>query len=242
MTSSRLLVSFSGIPNLRLMVRAVAASLLLTACGGAARPAANAPEVASVAPRPIDRTAFTTDACRISRLASVTPARPVDGMELRQRIRQSEAGAPPFIVVERFGKPCKGAVDADRCQEAFERHIPTAGWTAYSNVPPDWRRVLYLVYTRGDEVGLVGSLDELVAFLAPVDTPAEVDWIVADRGPYRLVCGEKNVRSTSRGFEVLTETGSCARHEEHVVAVDRLGRATVLVDAPAADAGLPCMY
>ena len=77
-----------------------------------------------------------------------------------------------------------------------------------------------LIVNRGDDVQVLETRDEIVGFLAPIDTPLEAAW-VATLGGERVVQCSPGARATDDGFEVALERGCPST--VMVVAVDESG-------------------
>jgi hypothetical protein len=125
-------------------------------------------------------------------VAGLTPAKPVDALELRL-----EYFAPSHEIVHtgRVGTPCAKAKDAAHCADAFAHAKGTTGG--------EW-----LVWTRGDEVGAVGGKAAVLSFLAPIDTPqdaaAALVYSLADGNSAAAVlppCDPSTFRAVRDGYE-----------------------------------------
>ena len=94
--------------------------------------------------------------------------------------------------------------------------------------PPDGSEY-YIAFTRGDEVGVVATAEELRSFVAPVDTPKDAALLLDARG-HRFDCAQPNVTATSSGFALRTRTGTtCGRGtelDEHAMNVTTTGEVT----------------
>ncbi len=168
---------------------------------------------------------FSTDVCPAGDrepIAAATPGIGVDYLELRE-VSTSAMGSAPRVVSMR-GTPCATATSAAACATALAAPRPTTGWpqTAGDREPT----VRYLVFTRGDEVGAVTSLDALGSFLAPIETGAEAAFLVTQTN-LNLECGSNNLRAAGTGFELLANTGfACGagtHRDANLVSVSREG-------------------
>jgi hypothetical protein len=155
-------------------------------------------------------------------LLGVSPTRPVDYLELRQRAVVDRGLAPTSVTLLGIGAPCGLARDGAACMRAYTTATQAqSGWDATADAyqGPGRRTV---VFTRGDAVGLVDSLDALAAFLGPIELPVEAAWLANERG-YTILCDGNNVRRAGTGFELRVRTGvDCGPDstlDEHVVAV-----------------------
>ncbi len=147
-------------------------------------------------------------------LVGVTPTVPVDYLELR-----SAASAPSSQNTR--GMLCATATDRARCMSAYAAINDPSGWSVSLD-----GLTQQLVFTRGDEVGVVATVDALRAFLAPVDAPADAALLATASG-FRVRCDGANVRPTATGYELRLFSGTtCGRNtglDVHVVAVSRAG-------------------
>ncbi len=117
-------------------------------------------------------TGFDSTVCNESYepLTDVSPKGGADYLELRIRydFGQDAAGTPANVAAKN-GTPCATATNKTKCQADLAALDSGSGWNRAGggSQRPSSR---YLVFTRGDQVGLVDTLDELATFLAPVDT------------------------------------------------------------------------
>lgn len=164
-------------------------------------------------------------------LVGLTPAVPVDYLELR-----SAASGPSSENTR--GMLCATATDRARCMSAYAAINEPRGWS----VSPGFTQ--QLVFTRGDEVGVVASLDELRAFLAPVDAPADAALLASANG-FRVQCDGANVRPAATGYELRLFSGTtCGRNtglDVHVVAVSRAGEVRALQTVRLEDSNPNCV-
>jgi len=173
----------------------------------------------------IDPSDFSNNVCtggNFIPLLGVSPTRPVDYLELRQRAVVDRGLAPTSVTLLGIGAPCGLARDGAACMRAYTTATQAqSGWDATADAyqGPGRRTV---VFTRGDAVGLVDSLDALAAFLGPIELPVEAAWLANERG-YKILCDGNNVRRAGTGFELRVRTGvDCGPEstlDEHVVAV-----------------------
>ena len=217
----------------RLFLRATSSLGLVSAaaCGG------------SSAGPTIDPATFTESVCdgsAYSALDGLTPATPVDYLELR--LDTSPANAPAKAnAIASSGTPCKTARDPAACAStlaAFKATGWQTGGMAYGRE--------YLVYTRGDEVSAVTSIAALTSFVTPVDSAKDAALVVSYNG-HRIVCNgstTKNARkSADGGYELVTQSGDgCSvAIDEHVVHVKPDGTIEVLQTARIRDAAPGCV-
>lgn len=177
----------------------------------------------------VDRDQFTVNACAGSNdLDGITPATPVDFMELRQTF--SFVDPPMSESVATQGVACSKATST-ACNDSLNALMVSGGWTMSAGGfgEPATR---HLIFTRGDEVGSVTSMDALKTFLAPIDNPRDAVFMVRNGlSDHNVICDERNVATVSDGFNVLTSTGTACgegtHRDEHVVHVSSTGEITV---------------
>jgi hypothetical protein len=215
--------------RLRTLLRAATAlSLAATGCG------------LTEAPR-IDRKDFPLDACTAGTYApleGVTPAEPVDYLELRQAHYTSASYRPPGYAV---GEPCKTAHDKDACTVALASLRSERGFR-----PGVWENPEeYVVFTRGDEVGKITDVEALRAFLAPIDNLKDAAFLVTSQpNGYRVTCGAGNARIVPHAFELIVDSGSTCGSgglDESLVAVDAAGTVSVMRKARVEDGDPGCI-
>jgi hypothetical protein len=183
----------------------------------------------------VDASGFDLDVCEGGSylpLAKVTPAVAAGYVELRTELDASFGtdGAPATIqVVAQNGAACAGATDAAACNKKLADLRSSTGWV----IPGIGRQVpthRYLVFTRGDAVGAVTSLDDLKTFLLDIENVKDAALLLSERG-HSFVCGTKNARKTAAGFELITKTGdTCGPGtgiDQHVVSVTAQGEITI---------------
>lgn len=177
----------------------------------------------------IDRDQFTTNACEGENdLAGITPAQAVDFMELRQTF--SFVDPPMTDVVATQGVACSKATGT-ACSDSLKALMITSGWNVSSG-PFGEGATRHLVFTRGDEVGSVTTLEALKTFVAPVDNPRDAVFLIRNGlSDHNVICDERNVAAVSDGFNVLTTSGTACgegtHKDEHVVHVSSTGEITV---------------
>lgn len=99
--------------------------------------------------------------CDGALVAALTPATPVDYLELRLDYYPPRSNTREVVHAGTVGTPCATAKDRSKCASALAAAIPPKSGVGE-----------YLVYTRGDEVKTVSGR-EAVPFLAPIDGPEE---------------------------------------------------------------------
>ncbi|MBK6463440.1 MAG: hypothetical protein IPF92_20905 [Myxococcales bacterium] len=179
----------------------------------------------------------------------ITPERPVDFLGILRESTEpggySSSGSPQVNWSARMtddvrGTPCSGATDKAACQskvsalrtlrscgayevapkaapEAVQRIGPATGQCTATN----------LVYTRGDEVGMVASAVDARAFFGEIDTPKEAIYLARLRGE-RFGCDERLPAAFAQvpeGFDVQAVGGACT---QRLLRVTRQGVVSVL--------------
>lgn len=150
-----------------------------------------------------------------SYLAGLDPSPPADGMILTEQYVDG-----PLQVVEQAGTPCSGASDTHACQVALMRESSLLNFVigTYGQAPARYQ----FRATRGDEVEIITSYDDLRAFLAPVNTPAEA--VLAASEGYDVICGRSGSRPVADGFEVqLFQYPGCDGRTRYLLHVDQAG-------------------
>lgn len=174
-----------------------------------------------------DETPLTCDTPLADYTSNLKPATPVDYVDLRTlKDGQTTPGdLPPFY--GKSGTPCSTASDPTLCQAALDhvRLREGGGW----DVPSLGKG--FLVFTRGEEVGVIDSPDDLITFLGIIDTLEEARLLLGIR-EHALTCqttpfetGWK--RTDDAGWEFTIDEGdSC--HTKDIVEVSSNGEVTLL--------------
>ncbi|MEM9075241.1 MAG: hypothetical protein AAGE52_42485 [Myxococcota bacterium] len=172
----------------------------------------------------LDRTGLDLNACGGNTFLSIdglTPGDPVDYLELRGGLTTST-----------IGSLCGGASDAAACMDAYNNLLPAGdGWaeTPGGGAPPSFA---YLVFTRGDEVGVIGT-GAVNAFLAPVASAANAAFLAQVQTRGFVACDIPAAQEVPGGFEVITTTtfpcGGAVEDSRVFVGAD--GETTVLETA-----------
>lgn len=168
----------------------------------------------------IDAAGFETTVCDGATYRPITglkPQVPVDYVELRGESDLLEPGdaGHQFTTGDKDGTPCATATNKTKCNADLAALGSYDGWVvpSYGNAAP---MHTYLVYTRGDTVGLVKTLDELVSFLGPIDTAKEAGLLVTQKG-YAFVCPSNNAKALpGGGYEVIARSGHTCGPEAHL--------------------------
>jgi hypothetical protein len=145
----------------------------------------------------IDRTGFALQACPSGAqapFAGLTPSTPVDYLELRRGADRLAAR----------GVVCGAAVDPVSCRARAASATVEDAWAVGPDGAIPAQRV-FLVFTRGDEVGAVG-VRELASFLAPVENPSDAAFLAEVATLGTVDCTKPSVREVTGGFEVITTT------------------------------------
>ncbi|MDP2273358.1 MAG: ferritin-like domain-containing protein [Archangium sp.] len=180
-----------------------------------------------------DTTGYTPLACdnfQISVRGLQPPVIP-DVVQLRvvtNRQFDAESARAP-VTVNSDGAACATATDVNACQSSFTALSPMSGFaSACLQICQDY----HLATTRGDEVKAIASLEELKAFLGPIDTPQEALFIAFAQG-YNLSCEQPDrgsAKSVGTGWEVIGTRGiACGAGTavtRHFLSVTREGELT----------------
>ncbi len=197
----------------------------------------------------IDPAGFSDNVCtgaEFRPVVGVTPATPVDYLALREEDDTFPGQPPPAReprVLAATGTACATASAPVTCQGTLAALRSSEGWRGPGGGLdiPEHR---YVVFTRGDEVGSIVSVDALAAFLGPIEVASEAAWLARERG-YRILCDGNNVRGAGTGFELRVATGhTCGEGtgiDEHVVAVSAAGVLTVLETVRVEDGNPNCV-
>ncbi len=113
-----------------------------------------------------------TSPMRISDLDfdALTPVEPATAYELRRGTKYDEEDPQ---VLSSFGTRCDDATDQPACEAAVDAIEPLDDQAGIRN-DCAWKCWwTYIVWTRGDEVGLIDSLEDTAAFLGELDSAAD---------------------------------------------------------------------
>lgn len=153
----------------------------------------------------IDRGRFDLPVCnaeqRFDPLTGANLPNPVDYVVLRYSWPNG-AAATQLVIAAAAGSKCSGATDPASCATRFDALPVDQGWSYSAS---------HLAYTRGDEVGVVTTLEDLKAFLGPIDTPGEAALLATQtlEYDYYVACElDPSARVVSGGFEVIAREGS----------------------------------
>jgi hypothetical protein len=133
-----------------------------------------------------------------------------------------------YTIIAQAGTRCAGAADVPACESAVAA-VKSTGWPMSMSEGPLSQ---YVVATAGDEVIVLSTLEQLKAFLLPIDTAKDAALLLTAGGRYHVRCGAPQARRTTTGWELAVESGhTCgpdAKREAHVVAVGSDGAEQVL--------------
>lgn len=182
----------------------------------------------------LSRVGFDTTSCDEGLiLEAAEPASAVDYLAIRRVFQDNGSGGPvPAPAVDSsFGVICETASDEPACLAAVDGLSTETGF-GYPYSPFDTYSTRYqLIWTRGDEVGVVTTGEELRAFLGTIDSAEEAMLIARFAAGHRLICDGPNTRVTDEGIEVLTTTGdTCGpgtMRSEHILLIAPDGTAAV---------------
>lgn len=211
--------------------------------------------VACASAIPDGMTAACTDgALRFAQ--EITPARPVDFVGILRESTEPLPSAPAAgdpqssglqaawtskMTQDVRGTPCSGATDKAACQakvSALRTLRTCGGYDVLPKAAPAEAAVrpgpatgqctaTYLVYTRGDEVGILANAADAIAFFGEIDTPKEAIY-VAQLGGERFGCDERlpaAFAAVPEGFDLQAVGGACT---QRLLRVTRQGRVSVV--------------
>ncbi len=114
-----------------------------------------------------------------------------------------------------FGEPCATASDREACLDALSS-LPERSMLSQST-PLD-TRYHTVAWTRGDELGVALTAEEVLALVGPVDRDAEAAF-VATALFHDIICdGDDNIAVVDDGYILLTRSrGACGYYAEHVI-------------------------
>jgi hypothetical protein len=121
-----------------------------------------------------------------------------------------DAGTDAGAEDSAFGTPCATASNAEACKAAFASLNASDSEALFGQCGGCRPGGVYLVFTKGDEVGKVTNQRELRALVGAVETEAEA-WIIALTNDYSMDCSKPWIKTDARGFLVrATKTiGDC---------------------------------
>ncbi|TNE84676.1 MAG: hypothetical protein EP330_28820 [Deltaproteobacteria bacterium] len=149
---------------------------------------------------------------------------PVDFLALR---RVSDMGAPAQEELATEGTACASATDVSACESTLADTWPTSsGWGYCGEGCSDSG----LVWTRGDEVGLADSADEVRALFGTIDAPAEVLMLLAAEGYLSTDCASmRELENGGYQLEAVWLVSDCEWTEEtRLVEVSASGAVTIV--------------
>jgi hypothetical protein len=163
-------------------------------------------------------------------LAGLTPATPVDYLELRETFG---SGTPTILAGA--GSPCETATNLTACNAALDA-ATSPGWLLAPSGGLSPTTYVYLVYTRGDTVATIDTYDALKTFLAPIDNVHDAALLVAEDpdARYTIECGANTGGAVGDGYEVVADTGDTCGQGTHLdqvlLSVSSAGDVTVVQD------------
>ncbi len=139
-----------------------------------------------------------------NRLDALRGAARFDYLEMRtiDRSNHWDGGLNPnamWMTVGTSGTRCATATPMAACEAAF---------AAVGN-DPSFSSTIF-VYTRGNEVGALRSVEDFARLFAPIDTAAEAAFIAVYGHLVAVPCASSARPIASGGWEILGTTGSCS--------------------------------
>jgi len=243
-----------SLPKLARLIHSIAftsaaATVGAAACGGGTGPLENSPLSSDGGTKgdgaiPVgdaghEWPGFVTTVCNGNQykpLSGVTPATAVDYMEIRAQQGTSgvdSGSTQPGNTQSSTGTACATASDKTACTSKLAATSSPTGWAvgyigSAGNMAAQYA---YLVYTRGDDVGIVDSIADLETFLAPIENPHDAALFVSIGG-YQIVCPSQNVKQSGSSIEIIARSGSTCGEgthlDEHRLSVNNDGKVQVL--------------
>ena len=140
------------------------------------------------------------------------------------------------------GTLCKGASDVAACQRASASLDLGGGWPATGGDATRKNAAALrhsLVFTRGDTVSIVKTIEDLRAMVAPVDSIEKAALLVTESLDRQIDCGKNHAdKVDGGGYEFFMSRTTrfvnpgCQEHEEYVDRVDGAGTASMLKSEP----------
>lgn len=154
----------------------------------------------------------------------------LDHLELRRNTDRYDetSGIRLSEQLHASGSPCANATDVDACTDQVDRAnsddsgilaLPTCANPSpesYHCTTSTWS--MYFVYSKGDEVGVVGTKEDLLAWIGDIDHPAKA-WLAATQAGYRVRCDQPWIRRDGDDYLLRTEQekGGCIFEEADVL-------------------------
>ncbi|UQA55369.1 ferritin-like domain-containing protein [Polyangium aurulentum] len=164
---------------------------------------------------------------QIEYLAGVEPKASADYVELR-RLADLAGGGPSAVAS--MGTKCVNATDKAACEAKIAEVTADQGFLLGDCVDICMHHVL--IVNTGDDVQVLGTREEVNAWLGPIDAPADAV-LVASLAGYSVACNQPDlggVRAVGSTYEVLgtSYTSSCTPIEEKlfVLGVSEDGKLT----------------
>jgi hypothetical protein len=151
----------------------------------------------------------------------------IDYLELRE-VYPSLNDPSSYKVLANTGTRCGSARNQAACEKTLQG-TTSSGWRM--EVEDGFRAPgaeRYIVLTAGDQVRTVATLEDLRAFLAPIENAHDAALLVTASGKYRIAsCASAQAKRTPTGWEISVESGhTCGpgtKIEGHVIAVESNG-------------------
>jgi hypothetical protein len=214
---------------------AVLFPLLVAACGGATASEQEEPKPTKA---PLNTDFPLTLRCKTTpdaRWDGVTPAEDLDGFEVRDLV---SFGPDAGVESTKTLKPlCTKATDAAACAErAASASREARGWDAYGPINNHRPQAPQLVVaTKGDDVFVIATLEELAPAIAPIETAQEAALLAMLHDTLVPYCLQEDsevtaARADGDAFELVLRKyiGCAGRVDEAIVRVERDGTYRVL--------------
>lgn len=179
------------------------------------------------------------------RYKALSPSSDVDGINFY--VRTSSAipiGTSPVRLRMTLGSLCKRAKDAAACRaqvDAMAAAETNKGWTTEYAVGGDTTVLDFAIATRGDDVRLLGSPNDLAKAVVPIDSAEEALALVKLSYASTAVCNEPNVTTNAEGYVVKSIDGDgCGNESEILYTVTKDGSVRRGTSTSIASSSTPC--
>lgn len=174
-------------------------------------------------PTPMPESVACFDESSTARYATATVSPAIDGIAVVSGTTSNGQTLANATRLADVGKPCARASDHAACLAKVDALLAkaTPGWSIWDRNCGfcDVESSEAGVVTSGDDVQQIGSADQLVAALAPIDTTEEAAIVLRVRG-YRADCDKPNASHDGDGWTFLQTneycSGSIVETQHHV--------------------------
>jgi len=161
---------FASPGALKAAIALLVASAAVSACGGRARDGGSEGGRPAVERQPSGLVCTGTVPSLVDGLE---PTAAVDYLALYEGAQPDDPMAPPVLErLEQSGTPCASATNQDACESVLSATLTKIAIPSFE-VSGQTVVEYFYVYTRKDEVGTLGSKDQLLDFFGKIDVPNE---------------------------------------------------------------------